>query len=110
VAKSIVLQAGDTPSAKQIVDTISRLRKDHAIMSRIKGKADIEDPESFRVVAGFLEMLLKREKNNLGGASTHQFMETMIDMVARHLLEMEGWELKQAVESTRLKEVLEKLK
>lgn len=110
MAKSIVLRAEDTPSAKQIVDAVSRLRKDYTIVSRIRGKADIEDPESFRAVAGFLEMLLKREKNNLGGASTHQFMETMIDMVARYLLEMEGWELKQAIESTKLNEVLEKLK
>ena len=49
------------PNREQIVDAISRLRKDAAILSNVKGKADV-DPVSLTVVADFLQALVPDEE------------------------------------------------
>jgi hypothetical protein len=63
--KTIILHSGDLPSVKVFVDAISRLKKDHALLSKIRGSKDIEDPESFIHMVSFLESVLLKEKRKL---------------------------------------------
>lgn len=109
--KSVILMAEDLPSTKSLVDSISRLRKDYSLLQRLKGSKDIEDPDSFKRVIGFLEMLLKREKRNLPKTETDpNFMEVMIEIVALHISEMDPWEAKCVIKETGLLEVFKKAK
>ena len=105
--KTIILNGNDLPTVKAIIDTISRLRKDYSLLSKIRGSSDVEEPASFKSVISFLEMLVKREKKNLPKEKEFidNHFEVMIDMVAARLLDMEDWELKRTVEETKLKEL-----
>jgi len=106
--KTIILNGGDLPTVKDIVDTISRLRKDYKLLSKFQGTNDKEDPNSYKSVIAFLEMLVKREKRNLpkekeGVIDNH--MDIMIDMVATHMSEMDDWEVKRTIEETNFKKI-----
>ena len=109
--KRIMLNAEDLPTAKNLVDAISRLSKDYRLLSKFQGTKDIEDPESFRRVVGFLEMLVKREKRNLPKTESTEgkYMEIMIEAVAAHLAEMDPWEAKCTIQETGLKKVFDKV-
>lgn len=63
--KTIILHSSDLPSVKVFIDAISRLKKDHELLSRIKGHKDIEDPSSFIHMVSFLESVLLKEKRKL---------------------------------------------
>lgn len=106
----VLLNPEDMPTVDELLDAISRLRKDYKLLKRIRGSNDKEDPKSLNVVASFLEMLIKREKRNLPKKSNiSNGMDIAIDMVASHLLDMDGWELNQTIEETKFKKVMEKL-
>lgn len=78
--KTIIIHADDAPSVKELVDSISRLKKDYKLLSKFRGSKDIEEPESFRQVIGFLETFLKKGKRKLNkepGELKHIFRITM---------------------------------
>lgn len=104
---NIILNPDDLPTAEQLRDATSRLRKCYRLLQRIRGTDDKEDPESLKATADFLEMMIKREKRNLPQTprTLSDGMEILIDMVASHLLEMDEWERKQTIEETKLKRV-----
>jgi hypothetical protein len=60
-----VLHSSELPTAKQVVDVISRLNKDYSILHRFRGSKDIEDPQSMHAVILFLENFLKKGKRRL---------------------------------------------
>jgi len=108
--KSIIIGADDVPTFKEILDTVSRLRKDYKLLSKIRGTKDAEDPESLRKVAAFLEMLAKREKRNLR-KSESTFTEThelIIQMLCDQLEGMDEWELKRTIQDTGLGKIFKK--
>lgn len=104
---NIILNPQDMPTAEQLRDATSRLRKCHRLLERSRGTNDKEDPESLKTTADFLEMVLKREKRNLlkTPRTLSNGMEILIDMVASHLLEMDDWEREQTVRETKLSKV-----
>ena|SRR5688500_5964200 len=111
MSKSLVLNSSDLPTQKELVDAISRLQKDFKLLQRVRGKNDTEDPESFKKVIGLLEILVKRDKKSLPAESSiNGSMETMIEIVARHLMDMEDWELKRTIEETGLSKVMERIR
>jgi hypothetical protein len=63
--KKIVLMSGDVPNKLQLQHAVSRLMKDHDLLSRTKGKTDIESVRALVAVASFLDMLVRRESRNL---------------------------------------------
>ena len=105
--KTIILNGNDLPTVKAITDTISRLRKDYTLLFKLRGSNDVEEPDSFKSVISFLEMLVKREKKNLPKEKKFidNHLEIMIDIVAAHLISMDDWELKRTIEETKLKEL-----
>ena len=110
--KTIILNGSDLPTFRSFVDVISRLRKDYALLSRMRGTKDIEEPESFKSVIGFLENFVKREKRNLpkDKEPVDKCMEVMLEMVASHLSEMDDWEMHRTIEETGLRKVFERVK
>lgn len=107
--RTIILNSDDFPTVKAITDTISRLRKDYQLLAKLRGSNDIEEPDSFKSVISFLEMLVKREKKNFPKEKKFidNHLEIMIDIVAAHLCEMDSWELKRTIEETKLKQLFE---
>jgi len=108
--KSIILTSNDVPTFKELLDAVSRLRKDYLLLTRIKGSKDKENPESMKIVAAFLEMLAKREKRNLSKSEsliddTH---DTIIQMLCDELSKMDDWELKQTIRETDLSKIFKK--
>jgi len=105
--RTIILNSDDLPSVKAITDTVSRLRKDYSLLSKLRGSKDVEEPSSFKSVISFLEMLVKREKKNLpkDKAFIDNHLEVMIDIVAAHMSEMDDWELKRTIEETKFKQL-----
>ena len=105
---NIILNPQDIPTAEQLRDATSRLRKCYRLLERTRGANDVEDPEALKATADFLEMVIKREKRNLlkTPRTLPDGMEILIDMVASHLLEMEDWEREQTIQETKLKRVL----
>jgi hypothetical protein len=100
-----MVRSGDLPSLPDLVDTISRLKKDYKLLSKIKGSKDIEDPESFRRVCGFLEMLIGRHKRDLEKErfETEGNVEVLMLMLSDLLVDPEAG-TKDLVEKTKLGE------
>jgi hypothetical protein len=49
--RTIILNSTDLPTVKDIVDSISRLRKDYKLLAKFRGTKDVEDPQSFKTDA-----------------------------------------------------------
>jgi hypothetical protein len=86
------------------------LRKDHKLLVKIRGTKDIESPESMKAVAGFLEMLAKREKRNLPKDdsvfdSSH---DVLMQMLYDELKDMESEEIHRALARTDLGKIFNK--
>ena len=105
--RTIILNSDDLPTVKAITDTISRLRKDYSLLSKLRGVNDTEEPDSFKSVISFLEMLVKREKKNIPKEKKFidNHLQVMIDIVATHMSEMEDWELQRTIEETKFKQI-----
>ena len=58
IGKYILIDPGECPSRKELIDGVERLHKCSDIFSRFTGKND-PDPDGLRRVASFLEQLLK---------------------------------------------------
>ncbi len=101
-SKSVIIQSDDMPCFKHMIDTISRLRKDYTLLKRIKGAKDKENPESFRSVIGFLEMLIGREKRRLPKEEDvfidDNSLEILMEVIVDHLQNCED----DLIESTNL--------
>ncbi len=108
--KSIIISTGDVPTYKEIIDAVSRLRKDYKLLTKIRGTKDQEDPESMQIVAAFLEMLAKREKKNLPKSKSviDDSHDILIQMLCDELKDMEDWELKRTLAETDLGKIFKK--
>lgn len=108
--KSIIISSADLPTYRELIDTVSRLKKDYQLLSKIKGTKDVENPESLRTVASFLEMLAKREKRNLPKeeSSIDNSHDIMLAMVYNELKDMDAWELKRTLKDTDLGKIFKK--
>lgn len=108
--KSIIIQADDAPTYKEIIDAVSRLRKDYELLSKFRGNKDKEDPESLRKVASFLEMLAKREKRNLRKSESFidDSHDILIEMFCNEVKDMDDWELKRTMKETSLGKIFRK--
>ena len=109
--KTIVLNSEDFPTVKAITDSVSRLKKDYGLLSKFRGSKDVEEPNSFKSVISFLEMLIKREKRNIPKEKKFidNHLEIMTEMVAEHLNSMDDWEMHRTVEETGLTKVFERV-
>jgi len=110
--KQILINIDDVPSKLELVHAVSRLRRDYDLLSQYRGRKDKEDPESFRVVAAFLEMLIKREGKRLPkrDGAIDDSLDVLIDLLVTQLNQMDDWELKQTVQETALNDIVKKLK
>ena len=108
---SIILNVDDLPSADQMLHASSRLMKDYKLLKRMRGSKDIEDPDSLKNVASWLEMLIKREKAlKKNPKQNSEGFDISINTIVLYLLEMEDWELHQTIEETDLKKLMKRLK
>jgi hypothetical protein len=82
-SKTIIMHADEVPSVRELVETINRLKRDYDLLSRIKGSKDIEDPNSFKSIIGFLESFLKRDKRKLNKepGETKQILKISLELV-----------------------------
>lgn len=108
--KSIIIGTDDLPSYKEIVDATSRLRKDHKLLTKIRGNKDQESPESMKAVAAFLEMLAKREKRNLPKDDSvfDNSHDILMQMLYDELKDMETEEVHKALARTDLGKIFNK--
>lgn len=113
MAKSIIINVDDMPAADEIRHAISRLRKDYALLNKIRGKSDKEDPEYIINVAHFLEVLLNREKRTLNkkipGSGVTSSIDIAINYVADYLDGLDDWEVRQTINETDLNKVIKTL-
>lgn len=61
---TVLLQSQDVPSQISLEESVGRLRKDADLMSKARGKTNLENEKNFLIVANFLEMLAKRVKES----------------------------------------------
>ncbi len=108
--RKIILQANDAPTYKELVDTSSRLRKDYSILFNRKGKRDIEDPNSFKRVSGFLEMLAIREKRNLPKeeSGTNSTRDVLMQMLSDDLKDISKEEILDLLQKSDLGKIFTK--
>lgn len=108
--RTIIIHADDSPTVKDIVDTVSRLKKDYRLLSKIRGSKDIEDPQSFKNVIVFLESFLKKGKRKLDKDAKN--LENIFNVSVESLIDLieEEPELaKEIIKSTHLKDKLNNL-
>jgi len=109
-SKKVILSTDDLPTYKEIIETVSRLRKDYKLLTKIKGTKDTENPDSLKNVAAFLEMLAKREKKNL--PKDESFIKNshdiIIQMFCDEVSNLDDWELKQTIQETDLGKIFNK--
>ena len=60
---SVILNKEDVPSKEELLQGVSRLRKDAEVLATYRSKKrNDEDPEVLKKLANFLEMLSKKDK------------------------------------------------
>ena len=109
--KNIILNVNDVPSVKQLTHAINRLRKDYILYKKMQGNFDVEDPNSLRLVASFLEMFIKRNKKHLQKDINEiniPFDET-VNSTCNWLLQMDDWELKRFIDETHLGDLVKRI-
>lgn len=65
MSKTIVIPTDEIPCRKDLVDTVSRLKKDYELLRKIRGTKDVEDPEAIIRVANFLAGLVQRGRRKI---------------------------------------------